>query len=37
MAQHKVAANLKGKQVVNVIHVGGRLVNIVVRSLWRTR
>jgi leucyl-tRNA synthetase len=33
MAQPKVVANLEGKQVVNVIHVGGRLVNIVVRSV----
>jgi leucyl-tRNA synthetase len=31
MAQPKVRANLDGKQVVKVIHVGGRLVNIVVR------
>ncbi len=31
MAQPKVIANLEGKQVVKVIHVGGRLVNIVVR------
>ncbi len=31
MAQPKVQANLKGKTVVKVIHVGGRLVNIVVR------
>jgi leucyl-tRNA synthetase len=31
MAQPKVQANLLGKQVVKVIHVGGRLVNIVVR------
>jgi leucyl-tRNA synthetase len=31
MAQPKVMANLEGKQVVKVIHVGGRLVNIVVR------
>ena len=31
MAQPKVQANLEGKQVVKVIHVGGRLVNIVVR------
>ncbi|MFO7531063.1 MAG: hypothetical protein R6W93_01290, partial [Candidatus Limnocylindrales bacterium] len=31
MAQPKVIANLDGKQVVKVIHVGGRLVNIVVR------
>ena len=31
MAQPKVQANLDGKQVVKVIHVGGRLVNIVVR------
>jgi leucyl-tRNA synthetase len=31
MAQPRVIANLEGKQVVKVIHVGGRLVNIVVR------
>jgi leucyl-tRNA synthetase len=31
MAQPKVQANLDGKQVVKVIHVEGRLVNIVVR------
>ena len=31
MAQSKVQANLEGVQVVKVIHVGGRLVNIVVR------
>ena len=31
MAQPKVQANLEGKQVLKVIHVGGRLVNIVVR------
>ena len=31
MAQPKVIANLEGRQVVKVIHVGGRLVNIVVR------
>ena len=31
MAQPKVQANLEGKQIVKVIHVGGRLVNIVVR------
>ena len=31
MAQPKVIANLEGKQVIKVIHVGGRLVNIVVR------
>ncbi len=31
MAQPKVQANLAGRQVVKVIHVGGRLVNIVVR------
>jgi leucyl-tRNA synthetase len=31
MAQPKIIANLEGKQVVKVIHVGGRLVNIVVR------
>jgi leucyl-tRNA synthetase len=31
MAQPKVIANLEGKQVVKVIHVGGRLVNIVAR------
>ena len=31
LAQPKVQANLEGKQVVKVIHVGGRLVNIVVR------
>ena len=31
MAQPKVQANLEGKTVVKVIHVGGRLVNIVVR------
>jgi leucyl-tRNA synthetase len=31
MAQPKVIANLEGHQVVKVIHVGGRLVNIVVR------
>jgi leucyl-tRNA synthetase len=31
MAQPKVITNLEGKQVVKVIHVGGRLVNIVVR------
>jgi leucyl-tRNA synthetase len=31
MTQPKVQANLEGKQVVKVIHVGGRLVNIVAR------
>jgi leucyl-tRNA synthetase len=31
MAQPKVIANLEGKQVLKVIHVGGRLVNIVAR------
>ena len=31
MAQPRVLANLDGRQVVKVIHVGGRLVNIVVR------
>ncbi|CAN5489010.1 hypothetical protein BH24CHL9_BH24CHL9_15850 [soil metagenome] len=31
MARPKVIANIDGKQVVKVIHVGGRLVNIVVR------
>jgi leucyl-tRNA synthetase len=31
MAQPRVQANLEGKTVVKVIHVGGRLVNIVVR------
>jgi leucyl-tRNA synthetase len=31
MARPKVIANLEGKQVIKVIHVGGRLVNIVVR------
>jgi leucyl-tRNA synthetase len=31
MAQPKVRSNLEGKTVVKVIHVGGRLVNIVVR------
>ena len=31
MAQPKIIANLEGKQVVKVIHVRGRLVNIVVR------
>jgi leucyl-tRNA synthetase len=31
MAQPRVIANLQGKEVVRVIHVGGRLVNIVVR------
>ena len=31
LAQPKVVANLEGKQVVKVIHVGGKLVNIVVR------
>jgi leucyl-tRNA synthetase len=31
MAQPKVIANLDGRQVVKVIHVGGRLVNIVTR------
>jgi leucyl-tRNA synthetase len=31
LAQPKVRANLEGKQVVKVIHVGGKLVNIVVR------
>jgi leucyl-tRNA synthetase len=31
LAQPKVQANLEGRQVVKVIHVGGRLVNIVVR------
>ena len=31
MAQPKVIANLEGREVVKVIHVGGRLVNIVVR------
>ena len=31
MARPKVQANLEGKTVVKVIHVPGRLVNIVVR------
>ena len=31
MAQPRIVANLEGKQVVKVIHVGGRLVNIVAR------
>ena len=31
MAQPRILANVEGKQVVKVIHVGGRLVNIVVR------
>jgi leucyl-tRNA synthetase len=31
MARPKVRANLEGKTVVKVIHVAGRLVNIVVR------
>ena len=31
LAQPRVIANLDGRQVVKVIHVGGRLVNIVVR------
>jgi leucyl-tRNA synthetase len=31
MAQPKVQANLEGRQVVKVIHVDGRLVNIVAR------
>ena len=31
MARPKVRANIDGRQVVKVIHVGGRLVNIVVR------
>ena len=31
LAQPKVQANLEGKEVVKVIHVDGRLVNIVVR------
>ncbi len=31
LAQPKVQANLDGRQVVKVIHVGGKLVNIVVR------
>ena len=31
MAQPKIIANLEGKQVVKVIHVSGRLVNIVAR------
>jgi leucyl-tRNA synthetase len=31
MAQPKVIVNLEGRQVVRVIHVSGRLVNIVVR------
>jgi hypothetical protein len=31
MARPKVQANLEGRQVVRVIHVPGRLVNIVVR------
>jgi leucyl-tRNA synthetase len=31
MAQPKIVANLEGRQVLKVIHVGGRLVNIVVR------
>ena len=31
MAQPKVRANLDGRELVKVIHVGGRLVNIVVR------
>jgi leucyl-tRNA synthetase len=31
MAQPRVIANLEGRQVVKVIHVGGRLINIVVR------
>jgi leucyl-tRNA synthetase len=31
LAQPKVRANLDGKEIVKVIHVGGKLVNIVVR------
>jgi leucyl-tRNA synthetase len=31
MARPKVQANLEGREVVRVVHVGGRLVNIVVR------
>lgn len=31
MAQPRIIANLEGRQVVKVIHVGGKLVNIVVR------
>ncbi|MBA3627395.1 MAG: class I tRNA ligase family protein, partial [Chloroflexi bacterium] len=31
MAREKVRANLEGKEVVRVIHVAGRLVNVVVR------
>ena len=31
MSQPKIVANLEGKEVVKVIHVGGRLVNIVAR------
>ena len=31
MARPKVQANLEGRHVVKVVHVGGRLVNIVVR------
>jgi leucyl-tRNA synthetase len=31
MAQPRIIASLEGKQVIRVIHVGGRLVNIVVR------
>ena len=31
MARPKIVAHLDGKQVVKVIHVGGRLVNLVVR------
>ncbi len=31
MAREKIRAQLEGKQVVRVVHVPGRLVNIVVR------
>ena len=31
MARPKVQANLEGVTVVKIVHVGGRLVNIVVR------
>ena len=31
LARPKVQANLEGREVVKVVHVGGRLVNIVVR------
>ena len=31
LARPKVQANLEGHSVVKIVHVGGRLVNIVIR------